>query len=146
MGGVKLLEEARAAGLKVRAEGDRLIVRGPKSAEPVAKALLAKKAEVLALLHRQPDYRSLYRQAAEAVQEDCYAIDPCWLANRHPELWEQMVTLDHALTLLEQQEAPDPEYRHTLERLCDVVRQARALYERQKQRAEPVQQRDLCFH
>ena len=56
MAGVKLLEEARAAGLKVRVEGDRLIVRGPKSAERVAKALLEKKAEVLALLNRQPQY------------------------------------------------------------------------------------------
>ena len=47
MGIVKLLEEARAAGLKVRAEGDRLIVRGPKAAEHMAKTLLERKAEVI---------------------------------------------------------------------------------------------------
>src|SRR2546428_11357962 len=56
MAGMKLLDEARAAGLKVRAEGDRLIVRGPKSAERVAKALLEKKADVLALLSQQSPF------------------------------------------------------------------------------------------
>ena len=45
-----LLEAARAAGLTVRAEGERLVVRGPRSAEELARALLARKLEVLALL------------------------------------------------------------------------------------------------
>ena len=56
MAGMKLLEEARAAGLKVRVEGDRLIVRGPKSTERVARTLLEKKAEVLALLSQQSPF------------------------------------------------------------------------------------------
>jgi len=140
MGGVKLLEEARAAGLRVRAEGDRLIVRGPKSAEPVAKALLAKKAEVLALLHRQPDYRSLYRQAGEAVQEECFRINPGWLIDHHPSLWQELVMLDDELTCLEQQGAEEQTYRHTLQLLCDAVREARALYECERQGEKPVQQ------
>src|SRR5262245_27641470 len=53
MAGMKLLEAAHAAGLKVRVEGDRLIIRGPKSAERIAQALLEKKAEVLTLLYQQ---------------------------------------------------------------------------------------------
>jgi hypothetical protein len=50
MDGLTLLAEARAAGLKVKAEGTRLVVRGPREAEPVAKRLLAHKAEVMAAL------------------------------------------------------------------------------------------------
>jgi hypothetical protein len=50
MDGLTLLEEARGAGLRVAAEGDRLVIRGPKTAEPVARRLLAHKAEVLAAL------------------------------------------------------------------------------------------------
>lgn len=50
MGALKLITEARSAGLKLRAEGGRLVIRGPRSAEPIAKALLDRKAEVLPFL------------------------------------------------------------------------------------------------
>src|SRR5712691_6671642 len=45
-----LLQEAQAAGLRVAAEGDRLTVRGPKAAEPVARRVLAHKPAVMAAL------------------------------------------------------------------------------------------------
>jgi hypothetical protein len=45
-----VLTEARAAGLEVRAEPGRLVVRGPRSLETVAQRLLERKAEVSALL------------------------------------------------------------------------------------------------
>ena len=47
MEGVRLLEEARAAGLKVWSEGDNLVIRGPKAAEPLALNLIAHKQDVL---------------------------------------------------------------------------------------------------
>jgi hypothetical protein len=47
---LKLLAEAQGAGLKVTAEEDRLIIRGPKRAEPLTMALLAKKQDILALM------------------------------------------------------------------------------------------------
>jgi hypothetical protein len=47
---VTLLHEAREAGLEVRADGDRLVVRGPRSAEALARTLLAHKAELLTML------------------------------------------------------------------------------------------------
>ena len=50
MDSVKLLRCAHEAGLTVRADGDRLVVRGPKSAEPVARDLLAHKAEIMRAL------------------------------------------------------------------------------------------------
>jgi len=50
MDGLTLLEEARAAGLSVRTEGDRLHIRGPRRAEAVAHRLIAHKALVLEAL------------------------------------------------------------------------------------------------
>jgi hypothetical protein len=44
------LAEARAVGLEVRAETDRLVVRGPRLHEEIARQLLAQKPVVLALL------------------------------------------------------------------------------------------------
>ena len=45
-----LLDRARAAGLDVQADSARLVVRGPRSAEAIAKELLAHKQEVMLLL------------------------------------------------------------------------------------------------
>jgi hypothetical protein len=48
--GCDLLAEARAAGLTVRSEGDRIIVRGPRQAEALMRRVLDRKADVLAAL------------------------------------------------------------------------------------------------
>jgi hypothetical protein len=45
-----LLREARAADLEVYANGDRLVVPGPRLAEPLARELLERKADVLPFL------------------------------------------------------------------------------------------------
>jgi hypothetical protein len=50
MDAIALLRRAHEAGLRVETAGDKLIVRGPKQAEPVVKLLAAHKAEVLAAL------------------------------------------------------------------------------------------------
>ena len=50
MDSIALLDVARKVGLQVTTDGQRLIVRGPKQAEPLARQLLAQKAEVMALL------------------------------------------------------------------------------------------------
>jgi len=55
VGSLIILQQARDAGLEVRARGDRLIVRGPKRHAALARALLAHKAEVLnELAHDAP--------------------------------------------------------------------------------------------
>jgi hypothetical protein len=46
----RLLAEAAAAGLSVSVQDDRLLVRGPRGAEEVGRALLRRKAEVMPLL------------------------------------------------------------------------------------------------
>lgn len=50
MDGIALLERARAAGLVVRSEGDKLVIRGPRVAEPLALELIAHKQSVLPLV------------------------------------------------------------------------------------------------
>ena len=50
MDGVMLLSLARAAGLTVLADSDRLVVRGPTSCERLALELLERKAELLPLV------------------------------------------------------------------------------------------------
>ncbi len=50
MDGIMLLHRAREAGLKIEVEGDKLIVRGPRRLEPLARRLLDRKPEILAAL------------------------------------------------------------------------------------------------
>jgi hypothetical protein len=50
MDGLTLLQEARAAGLTVQADGERLRVRGPRGAEPLVQQLVANKTAVLSAL------------------------------------------------------------------------------------------------
>src|SRR5438552_1989352 len=50
MEGLTLVARARAAGLKVEADSNRPVIRGPKRAEPVAQELIAAKANVLSAL------------------------------------------------------------------------------------------------
>src|SRR5271165_5896166 len=54
MDGLILLRRARDAGLRVEAAGDKLLIRGPRRAEPVVKLLTEHKVEVLAALERPP--------------------------------------------------------------------------------------------
>ncbi len=59
MGAVSLLQEAAAVGLSVHVEGDRLVVRGPKSAGAIAERLLDRKAEVIEALSAEWDAEML---------------------------------------------------------------------------------------
>lgn len=50
MDGLSLLKQAQAAGLAVEAQGDKLVIRGPKRAEALALELIQQKAAVMAVL------------------------------------------------------------------------------------------------
>lgn len=50
MDGLTLLSEARRAGLQVRADGDKLVIGGPKRLEPLALRLIAAKPTIMAAL------------------------------------------------------------------------------------------------
>ena len=64
MDGLILLRRANDVGLRLEATGDRLVIRGPKRAEPVAKLLVEHKAEVLRVL------------AARGLPADCSNAKP----------------------------------------------------------------------
>lgn len=54
MDGVTLIREATATGLRLAVDGDKLVIRGPRQAEPVARRLIERKSEVLAALTCRP--------------------------------------------------------------------------------------------
>jgi hypothetical protein len=67
MDGLSLLRKAHDAGLKVRADGEKLVINGPRRAEPVALLLLKNKPIVMAALAatdrpHNADWRRLYHQ------------------------------------------------------------------------------------
>ncbi len=55
MDGLMLLRQARLAGLHVRGDGDRLVVRGPRRLEPIARTLLAEKPRILRALAEEQE-------------------------------------------------------------------------------------------
>ena len=52
MDGLKLLQQAREVGLRVSRRGETLIVRGPRACAPLAKELIANKADVIDALEQ----------------------------------------------------------------------------------------------
>jgi hypothetical protein len=78
MDGLSLLRQAEEAGLAVALDGGRLVIRGPKRAEPVARLLIEHKPDVLAVLvraDRMPNPAKIKRQNAAEAQawHDRYA-------------------------------------------------------------------------
>ena len=53
MDGLTLLQHARAVGLSITVEGDKLVVRGPRNAAATATELLTHKSAVLEILNRR---------------------------------------------------------------------------------------------
>jgi hypothetical protein len=71
-----LLAQAQEAGLEVKVDGDRLVIRRPKRAEPLAKELLAHKQAVLEALSVHPTTAPLSHQERGASLPD-YAATAC---------------------------------------------------------------------
>ena len=55
MDSLKLLKQAEEAGLKVSYDGDKLRIRGPKTAESIAKALSQNKVDIIEILSNRFD-------------------------------------------------------------------------------------------
>ena len=92
-----LLNDARAAGLVVLVDGDRLVIRGPRSAHAVAQRLLEHKAEVMRAL-ATPAVSKVPAVAASVdhqgdpgdCDEDPGALAPC-PACGSLDLWQTIV-------------------------------------------------------
>ena len=70
-----------------------------------------------------------YRRIAESVADDCYAIDPLWLVDHHPDLWLKLCDLDEESSRLEREGKTGSEYQAVLAAIASTVREARKLYE-----------------
>jgi hypothetical protein len=81
MDALTLLQQARAAGLTVLAQGDRLCIRGPRRAEALARQLLDHKVAVLAALATEapitvtpedlhPDWYFSWEERAAIMEHD----------------------------------------------------------------------------
>ena len=75
--------EARAAGLEIRAEAERLVVRGPRVHERIAHHLLEQKSAVLALLAQQ-DAEVAWRVATMRPQVTARGPIPILMARDTP--------------------------------------------------------------
>lgn len=98
MGSLMILQRAREAGLEVRARGDRLVVRGPRKLEALARVLLDHKTEVLRELARGgPSHHSATRPRGGVPLEELFPDlrgegDPpssCWAC--HSRSWWRLV-------------------------------------------------------
>ncbi len=71
-----MLAEARAAGLSVWREGERLYVKGPKQAEEIAIRLIAEKEAVFQLLNPPPSRSStlVTEEEWEIIEKDPFYI------------------------------------------------------------------------
>jgi hypothetical protein len=58
-----LLDKAREAGLAVTRDGGKLVVRGPRGAEPVVRLLAEHKADILAALAEATSWSARHREA-----------------------------------------------------------------------------------
>lgn len=70
---LELIQEAERAGLAVEAEGDQLIVRGPKAAAAIARQLGERKADVLAAL--RSDWAADARALIAVFQDESLRAD-----------------------------------------------------------------------
>jgi hypothetical protein len=60
-----VLRRARQAGLTIAADGDKLVVRGPKCAEPIVWLIAAHKPEVIVALDEATGWPARHREALE---------------------------------------------------------------------------------
>lgn len=82
MGVVALLADARRAGLMLRADRDRLVIQGPRLAEPLVRALRVHKPALLALLcQEEPEVQ----WRLEVWRPYVIGHKPIWLPPVRPE-------------------------------------------------------------
>jgi hypothetical protein len=74
MDGMTLLRRAHEAGLNVATEGDKLVIRGPRRAESVARLLIEHKPKVMAALTPSTTQRALEAVQPVAGVKNCRAL------------------------------------------------------------------------
>ncbi len=96
MGGVALLAEANAAGLTVWADGDRLVVRGPRRCAALAQSLLDHKPDVMAALAEWGDAAAAVAWFGSwAPTAEPFQLKP-GITILDPQRWRQSIAADMA--------------------------------------------------
>jgi hypothetical protein len=113
--GLTLVQKARVAGLRLAVADGRLVVHGPRRSEPVARELLAHKADVLAVL-------------VELSDPDARAALLWWYRQGHPEIADEEQTVLRRLDTL----GAVPDVRTDLARLVERVCELRDAYWRDR--------------
>jgi hypothetical protein len=80
MDGLTLIREAHDAGLTVARQGDKLVIRGPKRAEPVALKLIARKPEVIRALSDATGWPARHSEALTHWRALHPEHEAAWLA------------------------------------------------------------------
>lgn len=80
MDSLTLLREARRVGLEVDEAAGRLVIRGPRRFEPLARALLGRKAAILAALSAEHKAALEWRVAAMRAMAPAHGPMPLLLA------------------------------------------------------------------
>ena len=103
-----LVERARVAGMDVCLDGGRLVVRGPRVGEAIAKELLDRKAEAVEILKAEAENNALHRRIFELID----AAEANDLYGAHEEAAKQRAEV-HALV--------GGKYWRANERLLDLL-------------------------
>src|SRR5258708_5238849 len=92
MDSMMLFAQACAAGLTVETANEKLLIRGPRSAEPLARALIERKHEILAIL-AYDDSQVLWR--VEVMQRQVPPHGPIFALAARPHLHARGATSRH---------------------------------------------------
>lgn len=89
MDSLKLLKQAEEAGLKVSYDGDKLRIRGPKTAESIAKALSQNKVDIIEILSNRFDtdddrVESMRERLRKGVSWFLAVDSSLWNSDGHP--------------------------------------------------------------
>jgi hypothetical protein len=96
MDALALLRQAQEAGLRIEPAGDKLMVRGPKHAEPVVKLLAEHRAEVLAALTSETNEARRWRERFTARTFEWYGGKREWEKAKQL-AWGDMLNERHSL-------------------------------------------------
>lgn len=129
-----LLTRCRSLGVTIlpTPQGKLRVTPPGRLPDDLKEELRKRKVEVLAVLNRHP----LYYQAAETVADDCWMIDPSWLVDNQPDLWQRLCWLDCQASEFERRGETRAAYQRVLERIVATVKEARELYEQTTSKEE----------
>lgn len=110
-----------------------------KPIKPVSSVLSGTSSRSTGKIEGPSSDQPEYREMAESVGDACFTIDSHWLVDRQPDLWQRLCWLDFKALEFERRGETGADYKQVLERIVSTVKEARALYEQERQQGAAVQ-------